>query len=85
MKTLTEIAKENDGKTIAIATHATPIRAAQTIIERGDIKYMKYVPWVSNSSVTVFQYDGKWECTSISEDSHLGDQKLYSHPMYKMI
>ena len=80
MKTLTEIAKENDGKTIAIATHATPIRAAQTIIERGDIKYMKYVPWASNGSVTVFQYDGKWECISISEDSHLGDQKTVFPP-----
>ena len=32
MATLTAIAKENYGETIAVATHATPIRAAQTII-----------------------------------------------------
>lgn len=75
MKTLTEIAKDNDGKTVAISTHATPIRAAQTIIQYGDIKHMKDVPWVSNGSVTVFEYNGKWKCISVSEDSHLGEQK----------
>ena len=75
MATLTAIAKENDGKTVAVATHATPIRAAQTIIQCGDIKYMKNVPWVSNGSVTVLEYDGKWKCVSVSEDSHLGEDR----------
>ena len=53
MEALTDIAKKNSGKTVAVATHATPIRAAQTLIEYGDIGYMKDVPWVSNGSVTV--------------------------------
>lgn len=72
MASLTAIAKENDGQTVAIATHATPIRAAQTMIQYGDISHMKDVPWVSNGSVTVFEYDGEWKCISVSEDDHLG-------------
>ncbi len=75
MASLTAIAKENYGETIGVATHATPIRAMQTIIQYGDISYMKDVPWVSNGSVTVLEYNGKWKCVSISEDNHLGTDK----------
>ena len=78
MTSLTAIAKENDGETIAVATHATPIRAAQTIIQYGDISYMKNVPWVSNGSVTIIKYNGDngdWKCLSVSEDAHLGADK----------
>lgn len=75
MASLTHIAKENDGETIAIATHATPIRAAQTLIQYGGIADMKNVPWVSNGSVTVLEYDGEWKCVAVSEDEHLGADK----------
>lgn len=75
MESLTAIAKESYGETIAVATHATPIRAAQTIIQYGDISYMKNVPWVSNGSVTVLEYNGGWNCISVSEDEHLGKDK----------
>ena len=75
MAAFTDIATENDGRTVAVATHATPIRAAQTIIQYGDIRHMKKVPWVSNGSVTVLEYDGEWSCTSVSEDEHLGAHK----------
>ena len=75
MTTLTAIAEENHGETIAVATHATPIRAAQAIIQYGDVKYMKNVPWVSNGSVTVIEYNGDWKCLSASEDDHLGANK----------
>lgn len=75
MTALTEIAKENDGETIAVATHATPIRAAQTIIQYGDIRHMKNVAWVSNGSVTVLEFNGEWKCVSVSEDEHLGADK----------
>ena len=75
MAALTVIAKENDGKTVAVATHATPIRAAQTLIQYGAIRRMKDVPWVSNGSVTVLEYDGEWRCKSVSEDEHLGKDR----------
>ena len=75
MTTLTAIAEENHGETIAVATHATPIREAQAKIQYGYVKYMKDVPWVSNGSVTVIEYNGDWKCLSVSEDDHLGANK----------
>ena len=45
------------------------------MIQYGDISYMKNVPWVSNGSVTVLEYDGEWKCVSVSEDNHLGADK----------
>lgn len=75
MATLEKIAKENDDKTVVVATHATVIRAALTMIKYGDIRFMKYVPWVTNGSVTVVEYNGGWKTLSVSEDKHLGDNK----------
>lgn len=73
MGKLAEIATENDGKTIVVATHATPIRVIQSTIQTGGLDEMKNIPWVSNASVSVLEYDnGKWEFKLISEDEHLG-------------
>ena len=76
MSALTKIARENDGKTVAITTHSTPIRAAQTIIESGGLSEMKNIPWVSNASVTVFEYkDDVWKVVTVSYDKHLAELK----------
>ncbi|MBQ3573834.1 MAG: histidine phosphatase family protein [Clostridia bacterium] len=76
MSALTKIAKENEGKTVAIATHATPIRVAQTLIKTGALKEMKNIPWVTNASVTVFEYSsGVWSIKAESIDEHLGELK----------
>ena len=76
MSFLTAIAKENDGKTIAVTTHATPIRVMQTLVQTGNLSDMKNVPWVSNASVSSFVYDGgKWAIESTSYDEHLGELK----------
>ena len=72
MTAFTKIAEENDGKTVVCATHATPIRIMQSVVQTGGIENMKDIPWVSNASVSIFEYDnGKWTATMISEDSHL--------------
>ena len=74
MSTLTKIACENEGKTIGIATHATPIRVMQTLVQTGDLNDMANVPWVSNASVSVFNYDnGNWSVERVSIDEHLGN------------
>lgn len=74
MATLTAIAEENDGKTVVIATHATPIRVSQTLIEYGNLAPMQDIPWVSNASVTEMIYDkGKWTVGRVGQDSHLSD------------
>ncbi|MBQ7096635.1 MAG: histidine phosphatase family protein [Clostridia bacterium] len=69
---LTQIAKENDGKTVAIATHATPIRVTQSIVQTGSLDEMKNIPWVTNASVSELEYrNGKWIFTKVSMDKHL--------------
>ena len=70
----TGVAENNDGKTVVIATHATPIRVMQTYVQMGSLEKMNDIPWVSNASVSVFEYDnGKWTCKAVSMDKHLGD------------
>lgn len=74
MEALTVIAEENDRKTVAVATHATPIRVMQTLIEHGNLSPMQDIPWVSNASVTEITYDsGKWTLVKVGQDSHLRD------------
>ena len=76
MSTIERIAKENDGKTLVIATHATPVRAIMTMVQYGDLAQMQYVPWVSNASVTALTYDnGVWQCIYAGEDRHLDGMK----------
>ncbi len=73
---LTRIAGENDGKTVLIATHATPIRVMQCLVTCGDLARMKDIPWVSNASYSVLYYrDGVWEFGPVSQDAHLGNLK----------
>ena len=70
---LTKIAKENDGRTVAIATHATPIRILQCHCAGPGLGHMKDIPWVSNASVTVAKWDnGHFSIEVASLDSHLG-------------
>ena len=70
---LSKIERENRGKTVAIATHATPIRALLSIVETGSTAKMQEIPWVSNASVTVLEYDGEWHVAAASLDEHLKD------------
>lgn len=76
MDALTQIAKENDGKTVAIATHATPIRAMQSLVQTGGLEEMENIPWPTNASVTVLRYsENNWELVMASEDAHLNEIK----------
>ena len=71
---LTEIAQENDGKTVAIATHATPIRVTQSMVQTGSLDQILSIPWATNASVSELEYnDGKWAFKKISIDSHLSE------------
>ncbi|MBQ9080798.1 MAG: histidine phosphatase family protein [Clostridia bacterium] len=69
---LERIARENDGKTVVIGTHATPIRAAQCLLSGRPIEDMKDIPWVTNASFSEYRYDaGKWSIVRVGEDAHL--------------
>ena len=71
-----EIAKSNDGKTVAIFTHATVIRALFCYAKGKPLSEMKNVPWTSNASVSELIFDdNKFEIVSYSIDEFLGDMK----------
>ena len=67
-----KIAKENDGKTIAVATHATPIRALCAWVSGVSVEDMKSVAWGSNASVTEIRVEnGRWFLHKFSIDDYL--------------
>lgn len=70
------IAEENPGKTVLIATHASPVRVMQGLVQNGNLENMNRIPWASNASLTVMEYDrGSWRCTASSLDTYLGELK----------
>lgn len=71
-RVICNIAEKNDGNTVVIATHATPIRVLETRISGRGMAHMKNIPWVTNASVTELIYDdGKLYAVHISLDEHL--------------
>lgn len=72
---LKKIADENDGATVAVATHATPIRSLQCLCLEQPLSYMKLIPWVPNASVTVVTYtNGTFSLVLAGYADHLGNQ-----------
>lgn len=68
------IALENDGKTVAIFTHATPIRAFFTYINSGNVSDMKNLNWAGNASVSEAEFnDGIFRTVRYSYSDYLGD------------
>lgn len=71
-----KIAEENDGKTVLIATHATPIRSLIPGWKGEPIEYLNEIKWVPNASVSVVSYDTaahKAEAEVIGEASFMGE------------
>ena len=69
------IASMHDGGCVVIVTHATPIRAICTLAEGLSLSEMGRVSWVSNASISVFEFDGKFKTEEKNITSHLGDLK----------
>ena len=55
--TMKELAQENEGKTVCIATHATPIRAVCTAAMGGGAEDMSKLSWTPNASISIFEYE----------------------------
>lgn len=71
-----EVLSLEQGKTIAIVTHATPIRALLTKMKGLSLEQMKTVAWVSNSSITeVVNVDGQWKINCESLDEYLNEMR----------
>ena len=74
LKALTAIASENDGKTVAVVTHAGVIRALQCAWQHIPLDRMKNVPWVPNASLSVAEYEnGAFSALFMGDDRHLSD------------
>lgn len=74
LKALTAIASENDGKTVAVVTHAGVIRALQCAWQHIPLDRMKSVPWVPNASLSVAEYEnGAFSALFMGDDRHLSD------------
>ena len=73
LECVTEIAQKHEGETVAVATHATPIRAMMCLLGGLEMDQMTAVPWVHNASVTQVEYDaGAWRVVAAGQDWHLG-------------
>lgn len=68
--TVDDIVKTHPGETICIATHATPIRVLECLWTGVSLEHMHTIPWVSNASVTVAEYDENRVGRLISRDGH---------------
>ncbi len=68
------IARENEGKTVCIATHATPIRVLQTVALGKPAEELAQVPWCANASISIFEFENE-KLTSVKYGltDHLGD------------
>lgn len=76
LSAITKIAEANDEKTVVVATHATPIRTLEILWRENKLLNMKNIPWVSNASVTVAEYEaGEFNLLSVGEDTHLGEMR----------
>lgn len=73
-----KISVENDGKTVLIATHATPIRALFCFFDGLPLSEMQNIKWVPNASVSVVECDncGGYRVISKGECQHLIDAGL---------
>ena len=73
---VTEIAENNDGKTVAVFTHACALRSFITYAYGLSLNEMKNIKWSTNASTTTVEYDkGKFKVLEYSNDSFLGELK----------
>ena len=74
MAVLQEIAENNPGSVVAVATHAAAIRSVQCGVSGVGLAGMKDVPWVVNASVTELHYEkGQFFLGKIGQAEHLKD------------
>lgn len=52
-----EIVRQHPNESVCIATHATPIRVMEGLWTDTPLELLHTIPWVSNASVTIAEYD----------------------------
>ena len=65
--------QEHTGKSIVVATHATPIRVLMCVFSGRPLSDAVHIPPVSNASVTKIVWDGTdYSLEDTAQDEHLG-------------
>lgn len=76
LKGVSAIAERHAGKTVLIATHATPIRVISTVASGLPVHRMAEIPWVSNASISIFEYaSGSFRTIRKDITEHLGSMR----------
>lgn len=71
-RTIDAIARENDGKTVLIGTHATVIRVMNCYFHNDTVENLKEYDWVTNAAISRVEYDnGKYNIVEFGYDKHL--------------
>ncbi len=72
------IALENKGRTVAVFSHGTPLRAMLTLWQGLPIEAINHVPFPPNASVTVVDYndDGSFSLVESAYADHLAEAGL---------
>ena len=66
------IAAREEGRTVLIATHATPIRAMQLLWQGLPVDEIGNIPWVMNASISIADFEaGVWTPIVIGSADHL--------------
>ena len=79
--TITKIAEENDGKTIAIVSHGSAIRAFLCMALKVSSEEIPKVPHCDNTAVALLSYDGGvFNVEYYGDNSHLSpDNSTFAH------
>lgn len=59
LNTLFSIARENEGKTLLLGTHATPVRMIEAYARSLPIGEAHTVPWAANASLSAYLCEGR--------------------------
>ena len=74
-----QLAKENDGLTLVLASHATPVRAVECNSRGWGWERMADVPFVNNTAISIVEYDEKTDTLSLIErdiTEHLDESSM---------
>ena len=76
-----DLAKENDGKTILLASHATPVRAIDCFSRGMGAERIGEVQFVRNAALCIFEYeDGSIRPVKVDIVDHLDPSLVTSVP-----
>lgn len=77
-KKITELAEKNQGKTIFIFSHGTPIRSMKILWDKIPLEESCDVPWAGNASVSHVEYEaGEFRILEYARDDFHGENATY--------